>query len=98
MTRRGGVVTDSTTIHAPPVRVTSESVPEGKVIDFLTGDYVNDTAEEYVRQNVERDLVRRFAYPADDCAPEFRIKVGSSTKRIDIAVFHDGAEHTQENI
>lgn len=89
---------DPTTLHAPPVRMTSESVPEGKVIDFLTGDYVNDTAEEYVRQNVERDIVQRFAYPREDCEPEFRIKVGSSTKRVDVAVFHPEVEHAQENI
>lgn len=87
-----------TAVHAPPVRVTDESVPEGKVIDFLTGGYVNDTAEEYVRQNVERDVVRRFSYPPDDCEPEFRIKVGASTKRVDIAVFSAAAEHKQENI
>ena len=91
-------MTDSTILHAPPVRIAGESVPEGKVVDFLTGQFVSDTPEEYVRQNVERDLVHRLDYPANDCAPEFRIRVGSSNKRIDIAVFHPGSEHMQENI
>lgn len=80
------------------MRVTDESVPEGKVVDFLTGEYVNDTPEEYVRQNVERDLVHRLAYPSGDCAPEFRVRVGSANKRVDVAVFHPGSEHKQENV
>ena len=76
----------------------TESVPEGKVIDYLTGAYVNDTPEEYVRQNVERDLVRRFGYPVGDCLPEFRVKVGSARKAVDIAVFRPDSERKQEDI
>lgn len=30
--------------------------------------------------------------------PEYRIKVGSATKRVDIAIFHEAAVHAQENI
>ena len=30
------------------------SVPEGKRIDFITKQFVNDTPEEYVRQNIEK--------------------------------------------
>lgn len=85
-------------VFIPPVRVTAESVPDGKVIDFLTGEFVNDTPEEYVRQNVERDIVRRLEYESTRCRPEYRIKVGSSRKAVDIAVFDAGADHTQENI
>ncbi|HHY66688.1 MAG TPA: N-6 DNA methylase [Alicyclobacillus sp.] len=29
---------------------------------------------------------------------EFRIKVGSETKKVDIAIFEDGVKHTQENV
>lgn len=73
------------------------SVPEGKVSDFLTGKLVNDTPEEYVRQNIEKALVRQYKYAPADCAPEFSIKVGSSRKRTDIVVFNEGSEHTQAN-
>jgi type I restriction enzyme M protein len=82
----------------PPVGVAVGAIPEGKVVDFLTGKYVKDTPEEYVRQNLERAIVRQYRYPAADCAPEFRIKVGSAKKRVDIAIFSDNAKHTQENI
>lgn len=73
------------------------SVPEGKRRDFLTGKLVKDTPEEYVRQNIEKALVRQYRYAASDCEPEFTIKVGSSKKRVDIVVFPAGAAHTQAN-
>src|SRR4051794_31898011 len=83
---------------APPVTIAQGAVPEGKVADFLTGKHVRDTREEYVRQNLEKALVRQYGFDPADCAPEFKIKVGSSRRYVDIAVFEEGAPHTQENI
>jgi type I restriction enzyme M protein len=80
----------------PPTELAAGSVPEGRVRDFLTGKLVRDTAEEYVRQNVERALVRQYQYSPADCEPEYRIKVGSARKRIDIVVFEPGLEHSQD--
>ena len=80
-----------------PTVVPIGSVPEGKVTDFLTGKLVGDTPEEYVRQNIEKALVRQYKYPAKDCEPEFTIKSGSARKRVDIAVFEPGLDHTQAN-
>lgn len=82
----------------PPVEpAPTGSIPEGYIVDFLTGKLVRDTAEEYVRQNIEKALVRQFKYPPSDCRPEHRIKVGSSRKYVDIVVFRAGETHTQEN-
>jgi len=86
-----------TTPLAPPVTISTGTVPEGKVGDFLTGKHVRDTPEEYVRQNLEKALVRQYKYDPQDCAPEFAIKVGSSRKRVDVVVFKPGTAHTQEN-
>lgn len=83
---------------APPVTISTGAVPEGKVADFLTGRHVKDTPEEYVRQNLEKALVRQYKYDPRDCASEFSIKMGSSRKRVDIAVFRPGAQHTQDNV
>jgi type I restriction enzyme M protein len=80
-----------------PTVTAAGSVPEGKVADFLTGKFVNDTPEEYVRQNIEKALVRQYKFAPRDCEPEFTIKVGSSRKRADIVVFGAGQEHTQPN-
>lgn len=81
---------------APSV-VAVGSVPEGKVADYLTGNFVKDTPEEYVRQNIEKALVRQYKYPPTDCSPEFTIKVGTSRRRVDIIVFDQGKEHRQAN-
>ncbi|MGH3970044.1 MAG: type I restriction enzyme HsdR N-terminal domain-containing protein, partial [Mycobacterium sp.] len=80
-----------------PVTIRTGAVPEGKVADFLTGKHARDTPEEYVRQNLEKALVRQYRYDARDCAPEFSIKVGSSRKRVDVVVFKPGSDHKQEN-
>jgi type I restriction enzyme M protein len=82
---------------ATPTAVPVGSVPEGKVIDFLSGKPVNDTPEEYVRQNLEKALVRQYRYEPADCGTEVRIKVGSSTRKADIVVFSPGSEHIAEN-
>ncbi len=82
---------------APPVHVKTESVPEGRIVDFLSGKHVKDTPEEYVRQNIEKALVRQYGYAKEDAEPEKPIKVGSGRKRVDIAIWPPGAEHKQEN-
>lgn len=82
---------------SPAITIQSGAVPEGKVADFLTGKHVRDTPEEYVRQNLEKALVRQYKYDAGDCHPEFRIRVGSSNKRVDVVVFTPGSSHKQEN-
>src|SRR5882724_3629361 len=79
----------------PPTPVAIGAVPEGKLVDFLTGRLVNDTPEEYVRQNLEKAIVRQYKYPARDCAPEFRIKMGSAKPRVDIVVFESSERHEQ---
>ena len=73
-------------------------IPDGKVVDFITGRLFADTPEEYVRQNVEMSLVLEYSYPREQIEVEFRIKVGSGTKRVDLAIFAPGELHTQDNI
>lgn len=82
---------------ATPTVSPAGSVPDGKRADYLTGKLVNDTPEEYVRQNIEKALIRQYKYAAKDCAPEFPIKVGSTRKRVDIVVFPEDEEHSQAN-
>ncbi len=85
-------------LFVPSVQVAAGAVPEGQIADFLTGRHVRDTPEEYVRQNLEKALVRQYRFAAGDCAPGFAIRVGSSRKRVDVAVFAEAAEHTEESI
>jgi type I restriction enzyme M protein len=81
---------------APPI-VAIAAVPEGMRADFLTGRPVADTPEEYVRQNLEKALVRQYRYAPSDCSPEFRIKMGSAKPRVDIVVFAAGQPKAQEH-
>ena len=71
-----------------------DSIPPGKLIDFIDGKLRNKTAEEYVRQNVERSLVQEYQYPREDIAVEFPVKLGSSRKRVDIAIGPDPIQWT----
>ena len=59
-----------------------KAIPDGKVVDFISGRLLDDTPEEYVRQNVEMSLVLEYSYPRDQVEVEFRIKVGSGTKEL----------------
>jgi type I restriction enzyme M protein len=75
------------------------TVPEGKVRDYIDGTFRKDTPEEYVRQNIEKRLVNEHQYPKGIIKIEFPIKVGSASKRVDIAIFpNDCTEFVQENI
>ena len=77
-------------------RVTAFIIPHGKILDFVDGTLRNETPEEYVRQEIEKSLVREYQYPKDEIAVEFRIKVGSASRRVDLAVFPEGVAHKQE--
>src|SRR5258708_17050374 len=77
--------------------VTALIIPHGKILDFIDGTLRNETPEEYVRQEIEKSLVREYHYPKEEIAVEFRIKLGSSAKRADLVIFPEGAAHKQEN-
>lgn len=74
-------------------------VPAGKLRCYVHPDVLRkDTPEEHVRQRTARSLVEEYGYDKSDLHIEFPIKVGSARKRVDVAVFNNGAEHKQENI
>lgn len=73
-------------------------VPQGKVLDFIDGALRTETPEEYVRQEIEKSLVREYLYPSSDIEVEFKIKMGSSGKRVDLAIFPEGSAHKQGNV
>lgn len=81
-------------------QIMSESslIPAGKLRCYVTGKYRPDTPEEHVRQRMARSLVEEYGYSKTDMALEFKIPLGSSSKRADIAVFSAGTPHTLENI
>ena len=72
-------------------------VPRGKILDFIDGTIRNDKPEEYVRQEIEKSLVREYHYSREEIAVEHPIRLGTSTKRADLIVFPQGAPHEQEH-
>ncbi len=74
-----------------------QSIPEGKVCDFIDQKVRNDTPEEYVRQNIERRLVLELDYKPEQIAVEFPIKIGSRRVRVDLVVFPESEAHEQDN-
>ena len=73
-------------------------VPQGKILDFIDGKLRNETPEEYVRQEIEKSLVREYRYLREEIAVEFRVKLGHASKRADLAIFPEDAPHKQEHI
>ncbi|MCL0073091.1 N-6 DNA methylase [Dehalococcoidia bacterium] len=74
-------------------------IQEGKIKDFLTGQWIRHTPEEEVRQIMLMRLVSEYEYTKDQLAKEFLIQKGS--QRIgpaDIVVFRNEKRKDQENI
>jgi len=58
----------------------------------------NENPEETVRKLTLQLLTRDFGYQPFDMEIEFRISMGSSRTRLDIALFAPASDHTQENV
>lgn len=70
---------------------------DGKIICLITGKLRKDTPEEFVRQEYVNTLLNIYNYPKENIQLEFPIKIGSSTKYIDIAIFNS-QQKSQDNI
>ena len=73
-------------------------IPSGKLRCVVTGKLRNDTPEENVRQRIARSLIDDYGYSRENIEIEFRVNLGISRKRVDIAIFPPETEHGQENI
>ena len=73
-------------------------IPEGKIRCVVTGTLRNDTPEEHVRQRIARSLMEDYDYDKGYIEVEFTVNLGSSKKRVDIAIFPVGVEHKQEKL
>lgn len=78
---------------APPLLV-----PQDHLVDFIDGTIRKEKPEEFVRQEIAKSLVREYAYAKQDIAVEYPIKVGSATKRVDLAIFPEDAERNQQTV
>ena len=68
----------------------STVIPAGRIIDFVSQKLRRDNPEEYVRQEFARTLANEYGYSVRQMDTEVSIKIGSSRRAIDIAVYQDG--------
>ena len=74
------------------------AIEDGKILDYITGKPVAENDKEKVRQRIARAMFHEYGISVDDMEPDFRVKVDGSNKKIDIAIFEPGSEHTAENV
>ena len=70
-------------------------IPAGRLRCVITDRLRTGTPEEHVRQRVARSLIDEYGYNRDDIEVEFPIHIGSTRKRVDLAIFPHGVEHDQ---
>ncbi len=80
------------------VTSTVDLIPPGKLRCIVTGKLRSDTPEEHVRQRIARSLLDDYGYDKVDVELEFSVNLGSSKKRVDIAIFPPLTEHKQQNV
>lgn len=73
-------------------------IEEGKVIDIISNLPVKDTDKEKVRQRIARAIVHEYGIAFEDMEPDYRVKVGGKTRKVDIAIFRPGQDHEPENL
>lgn len=74
-------------------------IPDGKICDYIDGNFRNDTPEEYVRQTIEKRLVNEHKYSPAQISIEYSLQLGSKRSRADIVIFDkDCVNKVQENV
>lgn len=60
---------------------TLTEIPDGKIVDYITGNWVKETEQEQVRQNFERTLVEEYNYTIADLQVDLKIKIWEGDKQ-----------------
>ena len=71
------------------------TIPAGYTLDYVTGEQIKETKKELVRQRVVRALIHEYGFSPDDMALSFSV---GGRKKVDIAIFHQGKDHSIENL
>jgi type I restriction enzyme M protein len=71
------------------------TIPTGYTLDYVSGKQIKETKKELVRQRVVRALIHEYGFSPEDMELNFSI---GGRKKVDVAIFHHGKEHTIENL
>jgi type I restriction enzyme M protein len=82
-----------------PQEAVEEDAPENFFIDILTGNKESASPKKLLIQKVLRQLIESYGFDRSDLRTNYNPAIqGHGRKRIDIAIFRPGAEHTNENL
>jgi len=71
------------------------TIPAGYTLDYISGNQIKETKKELVRQRIARALIHEYGFSPEDMENNFSI---GGRKKIDIAIFHNGRDHTVDNL
>ena len=71
------------------------TIAAGYTLDYVSGKQVKETKKELVRQRVVRALIHEYGFSPEDMGNDFSV---GGRKKVDVAIFHHGSEHTLENL
>lgn len=71
------------------------TIPAGYTLDYVSGNQVKETKKELVRQRIVRALIHEYGFSPEDMVNDFAI---GGRKKVDVAIFHHGKDHTLENL
>ncbi|MEB3175585.1 MAG: N-6 DNA methylase [Cyanobacteriota bacterium] len=75
------------------------TIADGYLLDFISGvKSLKDTAKEQVRQRVARALFNEYGISVEDMEADFPVTVDGKRRKLDLAIFHQDADHTVENL
>ncbi len=78
---------------------TEENGPDNFFIDILTGNKESVSDKKLLIQKVLRLLIESYGFDRDDLEVSYHPRIqGHMRKRVDIAVFRPGAEHSNDNL
>ncbi len=82
-----------------PEEVAEADAPENFFIDILTGNKESPSPKKLLIQKVLRQLIESYGFDRSDLEVNYNPAIqGHGRKRVDVAIFRPGAEHTNENL
>jgi type I restriction enzyme M protein len=74
------------------------AIPDGKLLDYITGKLIKDGSKELVRQRIARALFHEYGISVEDMVPDFPIPIEGRKKKVSIAIFRHDHDHAIENV
>ncbi|GAB7081906.1 methylation-associated defense system DNA methyltransferase MAD2 [Megalodesulfovibrio paquesii] len=92
-------MSDQDDIIEAPQEAAEEGGPDNFFIDILTGNKESVSAKKLLVQKVLRQLIESYGFDRNDLEVNYTPQIpGQGRKRVDVAIFRPGEEHTNDNL